>query len=284
MESNEQSDACDGTHSLPWQSGIEMAQNWQILGEAILQHGIPPRKRILELGSGLGLVGISFAAAFSKDSISGSNNNNFSSILGDNATITLTDLPAAIPLLNFNVEQNRSVLSRSTTLTTHALPWSMERLDDDYHPLSKEPPFDCVLGSDLLYNIEYIPHLVATLKRVLHPIRGIVLLAVRWRKPDLERVFFRDSGLDWQLLLPLPPLVVVSTTPCCQLSWKEFGDASNEASNTYFYQTQISVNGKLQALADITEEQANNLPPEEYLAWERSFIQIYLGRPKEQLL
>lgn len=265
-------DESDGTYALPWRSGIEMAQHWQTIQEALSKLQIQPRRRILELGSGLGLVGISFATVLTQEDSSNKNTSELRRILANDAQIILSDLPAAMPLLNFNVGQNQA--PQKIILTTRALRWTMERPEDDCDPFSKEPPFDCVLGSDLLYNVEYIPHLVATLKRLLHPTRGIVLLAVRWRKPELERAFFQDSGLDWQVL-PLP-----STK--CSLTWEDFGDPTKEASNKYFYQTLISVDGKPQALADIAEDQAKDLPPEEFQAWEQSFVQMYLGRPKKE--
>lgn len=271
-------DENDGTFALPWQSGIEMSQRWPAIEEALLEHyNIPPIRRILELGSGLGLVGLSFGVAIKPADHGSSHSSNevgHRRLLADSPCIFLSDVPAAMPLINFNVKRNGcSLLS---VMSTRCLRWTLERPDDD--PIfSNDAPFDCILGSDLLYNIESIPPLVATMKRMLHPTRGIVLLAVRWRKPDLERAFFRDSGLDWELLpeSASPPY-------SSRLSWQDFGDPSTEASNKFFHQTQISVNGIPTALADITEDQVKDLPSQEFRIWEQSFIQFYLGRPKKE--
>ena len=71
----------------------------------------------------------------------------------------------------------------------------------------------------------------------------------------------------------------ISTRICagCTLSWEDFGDPAKEASNRYFFQTQVSVQGVPTSLANITEEQAMNLPKEEFHAWEQAHIQIYMG-------
>ncbi len=273
-ESDDDNDeATDGTFALPWRCGIELAENWEEIESLLLEKGIHSRRRIIELGSGLGLVGLSFVTYFSNDSkmVDASQENRI--LAADNATIVLTDLPAAMSLLDFNVNHHQPSLPSPPTLSTRSLRWTLERPDND--PFTNEPPFDFLLGSDILYNTEYIPHLTATIKRLLNPTRGVVVLAVRWRKPDLERVFFQDSGLEWQLLQP-------NGKNYCPLSWEDFGDPSNESSNRYFHQTLISVNGKPQSIADITEDQAKDLPPEEFQAWEHSFIQLYLGTPMKE--
>ena len=60
------------------------------------------------------------------------------------------------------------------------------------------------------------------------------------------------------------------------LDWKEFGDAQNEKSNRYFWGTQISVQGRPTALADISDEE--KLLEDEFEAWDRAHIQIYMGK------
>jgi predicted nicotinamide N-methyase len=253
-KNNDNDENNDGTYALPWRSAKEIAKRWKEIRESLVSS---PPKRVLELGAGLGLVGMSFAI----DGLS-----------GEGADIILTDLPIALPLLNHNIECNKSLLPPN--LCARPLRWSLERHENDW--TNTEPPFDCILGSDLLYNVEYIPHLVATLKRLLHPTRGVVILAARWRKPELERDFFRDMDLDWTLIPS------ADSGCCCNLSWQEFGDPSSAESNKYFHQTQISIKGKPKSLADITEEEAQNLTTAEFEAWERGYIQIYLGKAKEQ--
>jgi predicted nicotinamide N-methyase len=245
----------DGTFSLPWQSGLELTRRWN----EIPLDSKP--KRILELGSGsLGLVGMSFAAKLQ-------------SKLAENAVVVLTDVLTAIPLLQYNLERNQAIFP-SGLIQARSLKWTIDN-DEATSTGTSEPPHDCLFGSDLLYNEKYIPHLVATTKRLLHPTTGVFILAVRWRKPDIERDFFRDTGLEWEL-------VRSSSSPSgCQLDWEDFGDPCNKDSNLYFHQTQISVEGKTKSLAAITEEDTGKLLSDEFEAWDRAHIQIFIGKPKK---
>ena len=262
-------DGSDGTSALPWQSGIVLAKNWRPVSQFLRDKDIHSKSRVLELGSGLGVVGISLAS--SPDVFEPHSEDKPTSFVTESAKIVLTDVPAAVPLLDFNVAVNRHFGPVGVTVSTQTLRWSLEGPE----AATPEPPYDCLLGSDLLYNLEEIPKLVATMKRLLHPLRGVVLLAVRWRKPELEREFFKTSGLEWELI-PLP----FSSGIFCPLLWNEFGNPSCEASNKYFHQTQVSLNATPTSIGDISEEQARGLPEREFKAWDRSFVQIYLGRPK----
>lgn len=255
----------DGTYAHPWRSGIEMAKAWDIVRESLFASSDSKKpKRVLELGAGLVVVGMSLAT---------------SGILDEDACerdergevcITLTDLPAAIPLLEHNVERNVGFLPPTTRLRIRPLRWLLERGDGCW--TNHEPPFDCLIGSDLLYDAVNIPTLVATAKRLLHPTKGIFALAVRWRKPALEREFFREMALDWEL------------TKCgdCGLSWEEFGDPSSAASNKYFHQTQLSLGEGCdpKSLSHISEEDVQTLDDAQFEAWERSYVQIYVGKPR----
>lgn len=237
----------DGTYALPWQSGKELSKIWKEIA-------FPQTpKRILELGSGaLGVVGLSFAVSLQD--------------ILPKAKVVLTDVPSAMPLLQYNLEQVKPLLLPGTvSVEAKPLEWTLD------HSGQEEPHYDCLLGSDLLYNAKFIPHLVATARRLLHPTRGIFVLAVRWRKPELERDFFQDSGLEWKLVQPS-----LGALPCT-LNWNEFGDPNNAKSNLYFHQTQISVQGNPKALADITEEESGKLDAQEFEAWDRAHIQIYMG-------
>ena len=232
----------DGTHALPWAAGFEVVR-WL---NAIDFKTKPIR--VLELGSGLGLFGMAFAIK----------------MLGEGGTMHLTDLPDAMPLLRYNIDRNLHFLPSGVSART--LQWQEDSIP------STEPPYDCIIGSDLLYNVQSIPALVGTVRRLLHPTKGTVILAVRWRKPELERTFFRDTGLEWSLL--------PSSLPC-QLSWEEWGDPSLEASNLYFHQTMISINGKTKALVDITEHDSKQMSSLEFEAWEQAHVQVYIGSHPE---
>lgn len=231
-------DECDGTHALPWAAGFEIVRR---LNE--IKFEVQP-KRVLELGSGLGLFGMAFAIKQ----------------LGKDASLMLTDMPAAMPLLLYNLERNKHILP--STVRARSLIWREESAPPT------EPPYDCIIGSDLLYNVKAIPALVATVRRLLHPTRGTVVLAVRWRKPELEREFFRNSDLEWTVL----------SSSSCQLVWEEWGNPCVDASNLYFRQTMVSIQGTPKALADITEEDTKTLSILEFEAWEQAHIQLYVGK------
>ncbi|KAJ5099967.1 hypothetical protein N7532_006968 [Penicillium argentinense] len=88
--------------------------------------------RALELGSGTGLVGLSFA-----------------SLKGKAATIHLTDLPEIVPNLAHNAALNVELMNKTeATVTTGVLDWSITP-----NPLpTAEERFDVILAADPLYS------------------------------------------------------------------------------------------------------------------------------------
>ncbi|KAJ1485615.1 putative methyltransferase-domain-containing protein [Baffinella frigidus] len=118
----------DPTSGVVWPVTLILAECFdRVRGSAFLAG-----KRVLEVGSGTGVLGIGAAA------------------LG--AHVTLSDLPSVVPHLEANVARNRPLLSRPPwggegvpgTAEVRAHVWG-ERVQD------LNPPFDLVLGSDLLY-------------------------------------------------------------------------------------------------------------------------------------
>jgi hypothetical protein len=99
--------------------------------------------RALELGSGTGLVGLSYAIVY-----------------GASATIHLTDLPAIVPNLTHNVSLNTEALGEtSAQVTTGVLDWSV---------ISEPAPennqrYDIILAADPLYSPEHPKWLVQTI-------------------------------------------------------------------------------------------------------------------------
>ncbi|KAK9136351.1 hypothetical protein Syun_015681 [Stephania yunnanensis] len=143
--------------------------------------GRPNRSlRILELGSGTGMVGIAAAA-----------------MLG--ANVTVTDLPHVLSNLRFNAEQNGKVISlRGGFVSVEALRWGEV---EDVEGLMVDGPFDLVLGSDVVYYEELFEPLMKTLCWLLLGGRGrggggssggVFLMAhlKRWKK---ESGFFRKA-------------------------------------------------------------------------------------------
>ena len=233
----------DGTHAMAWPAGLQLVNCIQDETSDRLDQVIQECESILELGSGLGGVGLALAAAAT-----------------DNKTICLSDCSSAMPLLEHNVQQNQHLIPPNVTIYTRPLNWEQQ----DSHA-----PTDLVVATDLLYNVNLIPALVATVKR--HA-KKYILLATRWRKPDLERRFFEDTSefVHWKL---------VHCTPC-QLSWHAYGNPTSSESNAYFGQTMVAVKASLKSLAEITEEDAELMSQEENDAWERLQIQVYVGTVK----
>lgn len=99
--------------------------------------------RALELGSGTGLVGLSFAA-----------------LRGKSATVHLTDLPEIVPNLAHNAALNVELLTKtSADVTTGVLDWSVT---PDPLPTPGER-FDVILAADPLYSPSHPKWLVDTI-------------------------------------------------------------------------------------------------------------------------
>lgn len=266
--SNENID--DGTHNHPWPAGMEMARFLgapkakQVLNK-ILNVEHEKSLKVLELGSGLGLVGLSFAAQHrAKESMK----------------IVLSDIASGIPRLKHNIQQNASCSQSNYPIEARPLVWKTSQENPNTPSTSPDSQqkhkFHLILASDVLYNSTNIPSLVSTIKWHLEESeKSAVLLAARWRKPELERSFFEQlqgwQGKTWDLI----------HADKCHLSWRQYGDPDNDASNLYFHQTMISVQGKPQALAGLLAEQQDHqalterMTDDEARAFEQCQIQMH---------
>ncbi|KAJ8567524.1 hypothetical protein K7X08_019732 [Anisodus acutangulus] len=141
--------------------------------------------RILELGSGTGIVGIVAAA-----------------VLG--AKVTVTDLPHVLPNIQFNVDANSQVLEQQNgVVDIAALSWGesqdMEAVGRDY---------DLILGSDVVYHDHLYDPLIKTLRFFLlgggKKIAFVMAHLRRWKK---ESVFFKRAKklFDVQVIHTEPP-------------------------------------------------------------------------------
>ncbi|KAL8236094.1 hypothetical protein R6Q59_017175 [Mikania micrantha] len=136
------------------------------------------RLRILELGSGTGVVGIVASA-----------------VLG--ADVTVTDLPHVLPNLVFNADANSTVLCTSGgSVHVAALSWGkieeMEAIGRDY---------DLIIGSDVVYHDHLYEPLVETLKYLLlgeGEGEKVFLMAHlrRWKK---ESGFFKKANKHFEV-------------------------------------------------------------------------------------
>lgn len=145
----------------------------------------PSPLRILEIGSGTGLVGIAAAA-----------------ILG--AHVTLTDLPHVLPNLRFNADSNaHAIAPRGGSLDVRPLGWGDHHAGDSLE-LSA---FDVVVASDVVYHEHLFDPLLQTLVVFVKGEVAFVMAHLRrWKKRD--SVFFRKARkqFDVAVLHTDPPL------------------------------------------------------------------------------
>ncbi|XVF15758.1 hypothetical protein REPUB_Repub09cG0183700 [Reevesia pubescens] len=143
--------------------------------------------KILELGSGTGLLGIAAAVT-----------------LG--AKVTVTDLPHVIPNLQFNVDANADVVAKNGgDINVAPLSWGE---DDDVEVIGRE--FDLVLASDVVYHDHLFEPLIQTLRLLLHGGAGgenklfIMAHLRRWKK---ETAFFKKAMklFDVEIIHSDPP-------------------------------------------------------------------------------
>lgn len=130
-------------------------------------------QRILELGSGTGIVGIVAAAT-----------------LGGN--VTLTDLPHVVPNLQFNAEANAGVVGSSGGAVTYApLRWGHAA---DVEAVGRE--FDVILASDVVYHDHLYEPLLETLRLMLlgsGEEKKMVFVMAHMRRWKKESAFFKKA-------------------------------------------------------------------------------------------
>ncbi|XP_022287851.2 protein N-lysine methyltransferase METTL21D-like [Crassostrea virginica] len=125
--------------------------------------GLLKGKKILELGSGTGCVGI--VAAY----------------LG--ADVTITDLPDFVPLIKMNIEENKALIKGTTEAAP--LTWGQDILSNNFH---------YILLADCIYYEESIEHLVdAILSHCQEDTEVLCCYEERTtgNKPQLQRTFFK---------------------------------------------------------------------------------------------
>ncbi|XP_022680534.1 protein N-lysine methyltransferase METTL21A isoform X2 [Setaria italica] len=114
-------------------------------------------KRVIELGAGCGLAGFGMA------------------LLG--CDVTTTDQVEVLPLLIRNVERNKSWISQSNSdsgsigsITVAELDWGNKE-----HIKAVEPPFDYIIGTDVVYSEHLLQPLMETITALSGPKTKILL-------------------------------------------------------------------------------------------------------------
>jgi len=272
-----------------WPTGLVMANI--ITNTAISEHLLAvccnnksdgSKHRALEVGSGLGSVGLALATTL------------------DNAEVVLTDCPSAIEMLEANIDTNKEMIGSNVKVKAQTLEWGK-------HDQESLGAFDIICGSDLLYGHEssYQP-LVDTISALLRREAessndksvnngGLILLGVRWRKPEKERKFFDIAQKaciqftllsDWlrreDLLSKEKTTETFAGMP--SLSWERYGDVDDDGFMQHLTNSRVSTSGGKRSvnLAEMSEKDMGDMTDDEHAAFERTQIQIYLGRWAEE--
>lgn len=136
--------------------------------------------RILELGSGTGMVGIAAAA-----------------ILG--AHVTVTDLSHVIPNLKFNAEANLNTVGlNGGKVEVAALGWGVE---EEMEAIKEKDQYDIILGSDVVYHDHLYEPLLQTLKFFLlgEQTKEVVFVMSHLKRWKKESVFFKKAKKDFDV-------------------------------------------------------------------------------------
>ncbi|KAI0009424.1 putative methyltransferase-domain-containing protein [Xylariaceae sp. FL0662B] len=132
-----------------WGSSYLLAQQLGTITAGSLSHLLASRQRdvpmkVLELGSGTGLLGMAAAAIWETD-------------------VVLTDLPNILPNLNFNIQRNRQAIEAiGGSVDSGILVWGSH--DDNAEIFAKKNQFKIILVADPLYDDDH-PDLLSSAVR-----------------------------------------------------------------------------------------------------------------------
>ena len=273
----------DGTYAMAWPAAFHLVK---YISSPKWRKNLNSRKSVVELGSGLGIVGIAYISTLSLLESS--------SQVEVDVDVVLTDLPSVLPLIEHNIARNRKRLSSDydhfntnifDKIRVEALIWG-----EKVHSFSGVGKFDLILASDILYNTtaqtyhalcETISLLVQNKQeksKTTETNDCDILISVRWRKPIEERLFFELMETKHGFNFDLITNAIEDANYRCDLNWREFGNPDCAKSNEYFTNTFTEVRGEALPLKDITEVEMDKMSEAEYTAFEARFIQVYAGR------
>ncbi|ORZ16030.1 putative methyltransferase-domain-containing protein [Lobosporangium transversale] len=159
-------------------------------------------KRILDLSAGTGLLGVFLAGlaqvemdllllrgrpnATNRDGITNSSTTHISNA-PPSTTVVLTDLEDAMELIQRNIASNKRRIAPNVSIEAKPLIWGSS-------PLTrlKADPFDVVIASDVVYQVDSFNSLLETLYDLCTPGHTTLYLGYKWRALDIdmERQFF----------------------------------------------------------------------------------------------
>ncbi|KIP11780.1 hypothetical protein PHLGIDRAFT_63116 [Phlebiopsis gigantea 11061_1 CR5-6] len=162
-----------------WRASLVLSQ-YLIFYPELVRH-----KRILELGSGVGLLGIITATLQMHEPQA-------------HATIRLTDVNSDVLArcsANLNLECNKS--ASHPAVGTAALDWTDSLSETGIavvHTLLQEIAPDIILGADVVYDPGIIPPLVETLRLALQNGDNVALIALTERNADTMTQFIQSAS------------------------------------------------------------------------------------------
>ncbi|KAJ3502835.1 hypothetical protein NLJ89_g8708 [Agrocybe chaxingu] len=144
----------------------------------------PKSKRILELGTGIGVVSIALSVLRSGLSLDASSERAQDRIIA-------TDISSAMPLLEENIASNSQYYA-SARPEALVLDWDDAELPDEVKVLGG---LDAIVMADVSYNTASFPSLARTLSRLIRlgPKPPVILLGYKERDED-ERTFWKMAG------------------------------------------------------------------------------------------
>jgi predicted nicotinamide N-methyase len=113
-----------GTGGIVWETSFLLARYLQQPGQRSLK-GL----KVLEVGAGCGLLGLSLADA--------------------GCEVVMSDHPSAMANLSDNTNCNRSAIAAPGTISAQQLDWT---LAEDIAAVSNSGPFDLIVGTDVVFN------------------------------------------------------------------------------------------------------------------------------------
>lgn len=100
------------------------------------------------------------------------------------AEVILTDQQPLLPLLESNISSNRSFLAGKISVCQ--LDWGNDSVQN------LNPPFDFIIGTDIIFKMDYIPLLINILCEGSNP-KTIIFICFENRDPEVTKCFLTYS-------------------------------------------------------------------------------------------